>query len=372
MGLVGLLAVGVTLAGCGVKTSAPPPTQGSAGTSGGSGTSGGGSGTSGGSGTGGGTSGTSGGASGTGGGASGTGGGAGTSGAGGTSGAAGTTPTPTDGGTGTDAGKPLSGITVTINGTAIPKEKVIVFIHIGHSNMAGRAVDPADLHAFNFTTDPHLWSYAKGGTFKPAIEPLSPDSKTGTGAGPGMSILKTALAKAPDLYMVSIGKGESGDFGGYCTSFRKGGLFYKSAMDAAMELKGKVTFGGIWVMLGTSEFADQPHATTFGTCLQGVITDMRTDLGDATIPAAIGDWEMGSTGKFLPTTAFAVSIISQIHSATAAVPPSVLIPTDGDPMQDPDADGEGGLHHFNMAGHKMWAEHGFDLLTKAGLTPWAP
>jgi hypothetical protein len=255
---------------------------------------------------------------------------------------------------------------------AIPKEKVIVFLHVGHSNMAGRALDPASLHAFNFTTDPHLFAYAKGGTFKPAIEPLSPDSKTGTAAGPGMSILKTALAKAPDLYMVSIGKGESGDFGGYCTGFRKGGLFYKNVMDAAMELKGKVTFGGIWAMFGIAEFADQAHATTFGTCLQGVINDMRTDLGEPTIPAVIGDWEMGSNGKFLPTTTFAVSIIAQIHSATTAVTPSVLIPTDGVPMQDPDPDGEGGLHHFNYAGHKMWAERGFDLLTKAGLTPWAP
>jgi hypothetical protein len=289
-------------------------------------------------------------------------------GSGGSTGSGGTT-IPT-GGTG---GQALSGVTVTIAGNVVPKEKAIVFLHIGHSNMAGRATDPVDLHDFNYMTSPRLYSYAKGGVWKPAVEPLSPDNVTMGKAGPGMSILRAALAVAPpDAYIVSIGHGQSGDTGGYCRNYRKGGLFYNAAMDAAMELKGKVTFGGIWVMLGTSEFADMGHVSTFGTCLTGVVNDMRTDLGMPTLPVLLGDWEAGAQGKFLPTTAFAMSVIAQIKSTAAAVPPAAIIPTDGLAIQNPDpAAGTDGVHHYNFAGHKAWGERGIMLLKSSGWAPWA-
>jgi hypothetical protein len=302
--------------------------------------------------------------------------GAGASGSGGSTGGVDASATGTGGaGTQADAATdttPLSGITVNIGGTVVPKEKVLLFIHVGHSNMAGRATDPASLHDFNYTTAPRLWSYAKGGVWKPAVEPLSPDGMTLGKAGPGMSILRAALAVAPpDFYIVSVGHGETGDDGGYCRNFRKGGLFYDNAMDSAMELKGKVTFGAIWMMFGTSEFGDMTHVTTFGQCLTGVVTDMRTDLGMPNLPVLIGDWEAGATDKFLPTTAFAVSVIAQIHSTVTAVPPAALIPTDGLAMQDPDADGQGGIHHFNFAGHQGWGMRGIGLLMSSGWAPWA-
>jgi len=272
---------------------------------------------------------------------------------------------------GGSSGMALSGIQISVGGTLVPKEKVIVFLHVGHSNMAGRATSPASLQAFNYTTDPHLWAYQKGGAWKPAIEPLSPDAMTAGAAGPGMSILRTALTMAPDAYIVSIGHGESGDLGGYCTSFRKGGLFYNVVMDAAMELRGKVTFGAIWGMFGAAEFADPTHASTFGQCLQGVVTDMRTDLGLPALPALLGDWEAGATGKFTPTLPFPQMIIPQIHSAAANVPPAAVIGTVGLPIQIRAADAAEGQHHYDFAGHKGWAEHGFVLASQNGWTPWA-
>jgi hypothetical protein len=191
-------------------------------------------------------------------------------------------------------------------------------------------------------------------------------------AGPGMSILRAALAVVPsDVYVVSVGHGETGDNGGFCRNFRKGGLFYSNAMDSALELKGKVTFGGIWLMFGTSEFADMTHVTTFGQCLAGVVTDMRTDLGLPNLPALIGDWEAGAQGKFLPTTTFATSVIAQIHSTVPSVAPAVLIPTDGLEMQNPDPDGQGGIHHYDFAGHQGWGQRGINLLMTSGFAPWA-
>ena len=100
---------------------------------------------------------------------------------------------------------------------------MIVFLHLGHSNMAGRTNTPPELRPLNFETHPQLWAYAKGGAWRPAKEPLSGDHLTRGGAGPGMSILRTALDLAPDdAYMVSIGRGHDGSIGGYCRNFRKG------------------------------------------------------------------------------------------------------------------------------------------------------
>jgi hypothetical protein len=106
------------------------------------------------------TAGTGGAPGGTGSAGAGTGGASPTGGGGSTAGAGAVTTV--DGGA-SDAAAPLSGVTINIGGMAVPKEKVIVFVHVGHSNMAGRATDPATLHDFNYTTAPHLLVLCEGG-----------------------------------------------------------------------------------------------------------------------------------------------------------------------------------------------------------------
>ena len=90
-------------------------------------------------------------------------------------------------------GGTVSGAGVTINGTFVPKEKAIVFIHFGHSNMRGQASNPASLRPFFYNTQDGLWSYQGGNTFVLAKEPTAPEG-TITLAGPGTALLKTAAA----------------------------------------------------------------------------------------------------------------------------------------------------------------------------------
>ena len=305
--------------------------------------------------------------------------GAGAGGAAGTGGATGAGGSGTDAGTAdrmtVDAPPAPSGMQVSINGTLVPKEKVIVFLHIGHSNMAGRVTTPTDLRSFNFETHPRLWAYAKGGVWRAAKEPLSGDSMNGScggvgcaglpaGAGPGMSILRTALAAAPDAYVVSIGRGQSGLTAGYCRSFRKGGLLYDYVMGPAMELKGKVTFGGIWTMFGQSEINDTANISRFGDCMVGVATDMRNDLGEPDLPFVVGDWEENARGSLTTTSSTGRAVIPQMRMLPMRIPRSVLIPTDGLPMNPLDG------QHYDLTGYKQWAERGFGLLKMNGLAPW--
>jgi hypothetical protein len=252
---------------------------------------------------------------------------------------------------------------VVIGGTRVPKDKVIVFLHIGHSNMAGRTSTPPDLRAFNFESHANLWAYAKGGMFRPAKEPLSGDYLTRGGAGPGMSILRTALAQAPALFHVSIGRGHDGSIGGYCRNFRKGALLYDYVMGPAIELKGKVTFGAIFTMLGVNEFRrDAANLTRFNECLAGIASDMRTELGEPELPFLMGDWEAGATGAFAPTHDYAITTKAQLRIAEMNIPRAAIIPSDGLPMSDD--------HHYDLTGYKLWAERGFALLRQRGWMPW--
>jgi hypothetical protein len=164
--------------------------------------------------------------------------------------------------------------------------------------------------------------------------------------------------------MVSIGRGHDGSIGGHCRNFRKGALLYDFVMAPALELKGKVTFGAIFTMLGVNEFRrDAVNLPHFHECLEGIASDMRADLGDPNIPFVMGDWEAGATGAFDPTRDYAITTRAQIKMAAANIPRSVLIPTEMLPMFDD--------HHYNLVGYKLWAERGFQLLQAAGLTPWA-
>jgi hypothetical protein len=269
--------------------------------------------------------------------------------------------TPAEGGQG--GGQP-SGVTVSINGMDVPKEKAIVFIHIGHSDMAGRALEPASLKPYFYGTDPHLWVYAKGGKWKAAMEPTAGDGGSGQGAGPGMAILRTALGYAPDAFMISIGHGQSGAASGFCPNFRKGQVLYPLFMDAAKELKGKVTFGGIFTMLGITEYhLGTPGLNSFADCLVGIANDIRADLEEPDLPLMVGGWNMGGTGIYDPNGQYGKIIRPQMDMVPTKTEHAAVIPTDGFPMHDD--------RHLNMQGHKMWAELGFKIMSGKTWLPWA-
>jgi Carbohydrate esterase, sialic acid-specific acetylesterase len=252
-----------------------------------------------------------------------------------------------------------------ISGRRVPRSKALVFLHVGHSNMAGRATRPAELRPHFYDTDPRLWSYGAAG-FAAAKEPTAPDNQNGQAAGPGMALLRAALAAAPpDAVVVSIGHGHSGSYGGVCSAFRRGGLLYEIAMKPARELAGKVTFAGILTMLGQSEHRlTRAEQGTFSDCLDGIARDMRADLNAPELPFLVGGYEAGiSRSDIHPTSEFGRLIITQIQMVPGKTPRSAVIPTDGLSMQD--------THHFDMAGHKGWAERAVQILIDRGWAPWA-
>jgi hypothetical protein len=255
----------------------------------------------------------------------------------------------------------------------IPKEKIVVFYQIGHSNMAGRATEPSSERAYFYNTDPRLWSFH--GTdmtvgqppflWRAAKEPLSPDKETNGMAGPGMGILRAAMAIGqPDVHFATTGHGHSGMAGGTCGNYKKGGLLYEIGMAPARALKGRVTFGGIFTMLGTTErHLDVAAQNGFSACMAQVAADIRGDLGDPNIPFMMSDFEMEATGDTSPDLPYAKIIIAQLRVAVEKIPRAALIPTEKLGME--------GSHHFNMSGHHEWGQRGIQIMKDKGWAPWA-
>jgi hypothetical protein len=367
MGFV--LAVGVVVTGCGVQKHLTAPETGSAGTTGAGATTGaaGTTDTAGTTGTAGtiGTAGISGAAGNTGeAGTTGEGGStviAGRGGTGGTSGGA-------RGGTGGGAagttgagGSATGGPGVTINGKFVPKDKAIVFIHFGHSNMRGQATGPSTLRSFFYNTQDGLWSYK--GSFTLAKEPTAPEG-TMTLAGPGMAILHSAqmaLQAGSDAQVISIGYGK----GSLTTvDYAKTGTYYPIFMNWAQQLKGNVTFAGVVIMLGITDGEHLPTAQVpaFPSRVAQIVSDMRNDLGEPNLPVLFCDYEQMATGTLAPTGSVGKVMQPLVRMLPGMIPNLVLVPTDGIEMQDD--------HHFDMQGHKDWAARVVMLMQSKGWWKW--
>lgn len=256
-----------------------------------------------------------------------------------------------------------SGVTVDVNGTMLPKEDVIAFVHIGHSNMFGYGTSPSSSKAYHMTdVDLRAWQYHDG-KWTPALERTATSGKTtaAPGAGPGTSLMKQAVELAPSRYFVSLGYGVGS---AYCTQFKRGGLYYDEFMAGPKALKGKVTFGAIVIMLGITErHGTDQDIQNYPNCINDVVSAIRSDLGEPNLPLLISDYEMGATGSELsPTGAFGTKMIPRIREVPNVVSRSAIVPTDGLGMQDD--------HHFNLDGHKEWTKRLLTIMKDKGWFPW--
>jgi hypothetical protein len=256
---------------------------------------------------------------------------------------------------------PLPPAGVEIDGAFVPRDRAVVFIHFGHSNMVGRGTTPVELQPFFFSPAPHLWSYQGGGTFIPAVEPTAPDSTLSPGGGPGLPWLRiVAASAAADYHFISLAWARSGSAS---PEFVKGGVYYSSFMDRALELKGRVTFGALFIMLGITELQDADEKAFAGR-IAAIVADIRRDLDEPGLPVLHTDYEMNAGDRWAITTPLGHALRAQVQWLPSVVPDLVLIPTDGTPMLD--------NHHFDLTGQKMWVERGIQLMKDRGWFRWGP
>jgi hypothetical protein len=258
-------------------------------------------------------------------------------------------------------GSSASGAGITINGKFVPKEKAIAFIHFGHSNMRGQSTGPSSLKSYFYNTQDGLWSYK--GSFTLAKEPTAPEGSY-TYAGPGMAILhsaQNALAAGSDVQFISIGYGIGSKTS---VDYQKSGVYYPIFMGWAGQLKGKVTFAGIVIMLGITdgEHLASDQVPGFPTRIAQIVSDIRADLAEPDLPVLFCDYEMQATATLAPTGTVGQTMIPLIHKLPSLISNLALVPTDGLEMQDD--------HHFDMQGHKDWADRLIALMKTNNWFPW--
>jgi hypothetical protein len=255
---------------------------------------------------------------------------------------------------------PLSGITINLDGVDVPKEHAIAFIHIGHSNMAGRASRPNSSRPFHFQeTHPRAWLYHPGSPPELALEPNTAGDTQN--AGPGTALVKeAAMLAAPDYYFISLGFGYPS---AYCTQFLPSGLYYDQLIEGPLAIKDRVTFGGIFIYLGITErHGTEADRTGFPNCINELVTAIRNDVGVPDLPLLINDYEVEGTGEFRVGGEVANAIMPQIAKIPATVANSALVSAEGLGMQD--------NHHFNLDGHRVWVQRALTTMQDKGWFPW--
>jgi hypothetical protein len=276
----------------------------------------------------------------------------------GTGGAGGPTGT---GGSG-DAGPAMPPAdSIDLGGTFVHRDKAIVILHFGHSNMLGHGEEPTSLRPHFFETHPRLWSYRGNGNFLPAREPTASTRSRNT-AGPGMGLLRAAAALAPeDYHFISIGLG----VGSATTQdWSKGGLYYNDFVARASQLRGRVTFGAAVVMLGiTDRHLPQAQQGGFADRMVKIAADLRADLGTPNLPVLHTDYEMESTGSLAADSPVGRFFRPLMLTLPMRIPNLAIVPTDMTGMEDD--------HHFNLAGQKLWADRAIQILVDKGWAPWS-
>ena len=229
--------------------------------------------------------------------------------------------------------------------------------------MRGQATKPSSLHSYFYDTQKGLYSY-KNNAFTLAKEPTAPEGNM-TLAGPGMAILhsaQAAVASGSDVQFISIGYGQ-----GSVTTVdysKSTNTLYPIFTNWAKQLKGKVTFGAIVVMLGITDGEHLPTAQVpmFPQRMAQIISDIRADIAEPDLPVLFCDYEQMASGTLAPTGSVGKVMQPLVRMLPGMVSKLVLVPTDGLSMQDD--------HHFDMQGHKDWADRVIMLMKSNGWFPW--
>lgn len=235
---------------------------------------------------------------------------------------------------------------IELNGEEVPKEKFIVFILIGHSNMVGRNND--------CDTEPHprAWNYKiddNTDAWVPAQGPIFYDGRgkkdhgTYIGCGPGMPLLKRLVEEFPDTHFGVI---EYAWSGGQVKQFRRWGKFYRKLAPHIKDIKSDVTFGGMLAMLGRMERYDPDG---FADSIKKMVRDYRKLTDSPTMPYF--------QQRERPYDDAAKKIRVEQDRVAEIVPHSAVIQTDGPDLYK---------GHYGGEAERLWANEAVDIMLERG------
>ena len=259
---------------------------------------------------------------------------------------------------------------VNLGGTSVPKDRIIVYLFVGHSNVCSSGPERySTIHerTWNYRIDDgnHRWVHAQ--------DPVH-DAYCwgGSNGGPATQFLKAMMDAYPGYHfgvLQNADKASSINNTSSCSDkkYAPGGGLYNELVDAAREIRDKVTIGGIFVNLGMMERSWSDERVKFAASVKNMVESIRSDLGLPAMPLLMQQFEMGATGSYAPTTTGAQEIIRQINSLPSIMSHCAVVPTNWSTqsgmMQDD--------HHFSKKGHDRLAPEILNAIRNAALDSWA-
>jgi hypothetical protein len=258
---------------------------------------------------------------------------------------------------------------INLGGTVVSKDKFIVYLLIGHSQMAGIITSNNDN-----VTNPNAWVYRWATTKIWELAKETGSLKTGLSGrgtgGPGMPFLKQMVSRhsgyyfgvitnaSPSSTCHGINSGSSGsDLSAEQDRYWRDAQLFSEIITAARAVQKDATLGGILCMLGTVEATRAVDVTVcqnFSNDISQMAKDMRDSLGIPNLPFVVADYEKGASGTYSVTQAWPAIIAKQLDSVPRKLSGSVLINSGGIQMFDD--------HHFTIAGEGEWAKRAVDSI----------
>lgn len=261
-----------------------------------------------------------------------------------------------------------------LGGTNVAKDKFVVYIMIGHSNMAGQ-----DLAHSDGVSDPHGWFWPVNTTTTKqwTLAKEAPNAGRTVGisghgeGGPSMPLIKGLIAAYPGYYVGVINnaslsatcKGEntgsnSSGLDPADNRYYKGTYLYQQIIDAVKAVQADATFGGILCMLGTVEATrtSQEVCQAFSDDISQLAKDLRTDLGMPDLPFIMGGYENGASGDFALSKPLPAIVDAQIKLIPSKLTNSAVVDSKGITMLDD--------HHYiaNAGGQPVWAQRAITII----------
>ncbi len=191
------------------------------------------------------------------------------------------------------------------------KEKFMIFLLVGQSNMAGRGkVEEQDLKAH-----PRVWKLDKEGKWAPAVDPLHWDKPGVAGVGLGTTFGKTIAEQYPDATIGLVPAAFGGTSIDQWSPDKEKGLYADAIHRAKNALKDGTLAGILW----HQGEADEKKADAYTEKAKKLFDAFRKDLGSPNVPVvvgAVGEFHAGSEEinkvlaalpKTVPHCAFAAS-----------------------------------------------------------------
>ncbi len=257
--------------------------------------------------------------------------------------------------------QPCSLTALELGGETIPKEKLILFLFFGHSNLDGMALKQDN------TVQPRCWAYVKGRWIPATDKDLPFESRQKLRSSCVYHFLKRMAADYPDYHFAAIkmtGQAWQFNSGGY--QMMRGGIGYTRLIRAYNEIRNDVILGGLVTMIGMNDASRAPNERKqdFKRELLLWLGHIREDLKAPDLPIIFGRLEAGQNWEYKKNFPL---LLETIESLPELDPKKRLVLA---PREMMPAAMFVDLTHYSWQGNLLFANDAIDLYQEKGWDSW--